>query len=262
MPQCPHCKTAYEIGQRYCNVCGSFLLHPEEGDTFCPKCDIRVSPRQEFCHECNTPLKGEAVAAAAPAPEPAPGETPAPGPPPKGMQTWVLGMLIGAVVIILILLILLFTRVTLPPAPKAEAPAPPAVAPTPAPPAAPSAEPAPAPLPALREELLKLLSTLRESHLKKDITLFLSVYSSSFPDLDEKRKKTLNAWENYDYTNLVFTLEEIQPLDSENANARATWYIDTKNRRTQELASTKQTFRIRFAKELGKWRIRSLEEVE
>jgi hypothetical protein len=38
------------------------LLHPEEGDTFCPQCNIRVSAKQEFCHECDAPLKGEAAA--------------------------------------------------------------------------------------------------------------------------------------------------------------------------------------------------------
>jgi hypothetical protein len=38
--------------------------------------------------------------------------------------------------------------------------------------------------------------------------------------------------------------------------------MDTKNRRTQDLASGSQTFQVRFAKEMGKWRIRSLEEVE
>ena len=58
MPQCPHCQTEYDQGQRYCSVCGSFLLHPEEGDTFCPQCGVRVSSRQEFCHECDAPLKG------------------------------------------------------------------------------------------------------------------------------------------------------------------------------------------------------------
>jgi hypothetical protein len=61
---------------------------------------------------------------------------------------------------------------------------------------------------------------------------------------------------------VVFTLDGIQPLDSENATARATWYLDLRNRRTQELASVKQVYQIRFAKELGNWRIRSLEEVD
>ena len=71
MPQCPHCQAPYEVGQRYCSTCGSFLMHPEQGDTFCPQCGVRVSPRQEFCHECDAPLKGAPVApeALGPAPE-------------------------------------------------------------------------------------------------------------------------------------------------------------------------------------------------
>jgi hypothetical protein len=272
MPQCAHCQTPYEEGQRYCNACGSFLLHPEEGDTFCPQCGIRVSSRQDFCHECNAALKGEA--ATGQAPETPPTAAPPPGPSPavpiKGVQPWVMGLLVGAGVIIVILLILLFSRGTPPPAPtpavspKAEAPAPappapPAVAPTPAPPPAPTA---PVAVPDLKEGLMNVLSNMKDAHLKKDIIQYMSCYSLTFPDLDEKRKNTLKAWDNFDYTNLVFTIDEVKPIDSENANAQATWYIDTRNRRTQELSSVKQTYQTRFAKELGKWRIRSLEELE
>ena len=289
MPQCPHCQAPYEVGQRYCSTCGSFLLHPEQGDTFCPQCGVRVSPRQEFCHECDAPLKGAAVATEVlgPAPEsevPAPKAAPVKGPP-AGLPSWLLGLLVGAGILILILLVLLFTRGTSPlpapasapkteapaPAPPAANPAPPAVTPAPAPPAAtpapsPSATPAPEPAPAaeatLKEQLQKELSILREAQLRKDIVQFMSVYSLTYPELDDKRANTLKAWERFDFTNLVFTVDKIQPIDADNAIAWVTWYIDTKNRRTQELANSSQTFQVRFAKELGKWRIRSLEEVE
>jgi hypothetical protein len=279
MPQCPHCQAPYEAGQRYCSTCGSFLLHPEQGDTFCPQCGVRVSPRQEFCHECDAPLKGASVAAealapttktAAPTPEAvAPGPEAAPAKaPPSGLPSWLVGLLVGSGILILILLILLFTRGTSTPptpaaAPKAEAPAA-APAATPAP--SPSTTQAPAPAPPaeanLKEELQKELSILREAQLRKDIVQFMSVYSLTYPDLDDKRTNTLNAWDRFDFTNLVFTVDKIQPIDSDNAIAWVTWYIDTKNRRTQELSSASQTFQVRFAKELGKWRIRSLEEVE
>jgi hypothetical protein len=268
MPQCPHCQAPYEPGQRYCSICGSFLLHPEEGDNFCPQCGVRVSPRQEFCHECDAPLKGEAVQTsktpppAGPAAEPEPPAA-APGGPVK-MQPWVVGLLAGAGILIIILLILLFSRGTPPPpAPKAEAPAPAAPAPAataPAPPAAP-AETAKAPAD-LKEELAAVLGTLREAQLNKDIVKFMSVYSLTFPQLDQKRADTLHSWDNYDYTNLVFTIDKIQPGDADNAIAWVTWYIDARNRRTQELASTTQTYQVRFAKELGKWRIRALQEAD
>ncbi|MFI5354898.1 MAG: zinc ribbon domain-containing protein, partial [Desulfobaccales bacterium] len=112
MPQCPHCQTEYDKGQRYCSVCGSFLLHPEEGDTFCPQCGVRVSPRQEFCHECDAPLKEglrkvEVAPGAAP-PEPAPQPTVTPAS--SALPSWVIGALAGAGIIIIILLIVLFSR--------------------------------------------------------------------------------------------------------------------------------------------------------
>ncbi len=285
MPQCPHCQAPYEGGQRYCSTCGSFLMHPEQGDTFCPQCGVRVSPRQEFCHECDAPLKGAPVAPEAlgatseamePAPEVAtlpPAAVPAKGPP-GGLPSWLLGLLAGAGVLILILLILLFTRGTSTPpppaaAPKAEAPAPapPATTPAPAPPAAtpapsPPATPATPDEATLKEQLQKELSLLREAQLRKDIVQFMSVYSLTYPGLDDKRANTLKAWERYDFTSLVFTVDKIQVIDPDNAIAWVTWYMDTKNRRTQELANSSQTYQVRFAKELGKWRIRSLEEVE
>jgi hypothetical protein len=103
---------------------------------------------------------------------------------------------------------------------------------------------------------------LREAQMRKDIVLFMSVYSVTYPELDNKRASTLRAWERFDFNNLVFTVDKVQPIDSNNAIAVVTWYMDTKNRRTQDLSSSSQVFQVRFAKEQGKWRIRSLEEVE
>ena len=249
MPQCPHCQVPYEVGQRYCSTCGSFLLHPEQGDTFCPQCGVRVSPRQEFCHECDAPLKGAQAAPEAlePAPEAA-AATPEAAParaPPTGMPSWLIGLLVGTGIVIIILLILLFTRGTsTPPAPT---PAPKAEAPAPAPPRRPSGsrqrlrpQPRP-PRPragppgrgSLKEQLQKELSILREAQLRKDIVQFMSIYSLTYPELDDKRAGTLKAWERYDFTNLVFTVDKIQPIDPDNAIAWVTWYMDTRNRRTQ-----------------------------
>jgi hypothetical protein len=262
MPQCPNCQTPYEEGQRYCKMCGSFLLHREQGDVFCPQCGVRVSPRQEFCHECDAPIKEAEAAPEALEPEPeseAPPPEPSPPPaPPTGIPTWVIGLLAGSGIIIIILLVMLFTRGTTtppvsPPAPKVEAPG-----------AAPTAPPAPAPAPAasLKEQLQNVLSTLREAQLHKNILQFMSVYSLTYPELDEKRGSTLKSWEHYDYTSLVFTVDKIQSIDPDNAVAWVTWYVDTRNRRTQELTSSTQKYKVRFAKEMGKWRIRSLEEVD
>jgi hypothetical protein len=269
MPQCPHCQTAYTQGQRYCSTCGSFLLHPEDGDTFCPQCGVRVSPRQEFCHECDAPLKGKALEAvpASATEEPRP-TTPAPPPPlavaAKGLPRWVLGLIGVLGIIVVVLLIVIFSRTG--PEPTPPAPAPRVEAPAPAPPV-PTPAPAPSPPPAasaadLKEELQLVLSTLREAQLKKNITEFMSVYSTRFSSYDQKRKEALESWQNYDYANLVFTMDKVQVIDPNNALAWVTWYLDVRSHSTQELSSAAQTFQVRFIKEMGHWRIIELKEVQ
>ncbi len=56
MPQCPICKAAVWVGERYCATCDNYLPHPEEEDHFCPQCGIRVAPQQEICHRCKAAL--------------------------------------------------------------------------------------------------------------------------------------------------------------------------------------------------------------
>ena len=249
MPLCPHCQAAYEEGQRYCNNCGSFLMHPEEGDTFCPQCGVRVSPGQQYCHECDAPLLQGVTA---PAGEAAPaGPTAAPGPPPapQSLPPWVSGALAGAGIIIILLLIVIFSRIGT----------------TPAPPAAPS-QPAPAlatpgaPAKSLQDQLEAVLSTLRNAQLQKNINAFMSVYSETFPTYDLKRQDTMKYWENYDFTNLVFTVDKVQAIDADHALASVIWYLDARNRETKELTSGTQRFQVNFVKEKGNWRISDIKE--
>ncbi len=253
MPQCPHCQAVYEEGQRYCNNCGSFLMHPEEGDTFCPQCGVRVSPRPQYCHECDAPLQGEvshevkAPAGAASPPSPAP----APGPPPGSysLPSWFIGALAGVgIIIIILLLIVIFSRTLTTPAPQAQSPPPPTLA-TPGAPAA-----------TLQDQLQDVLSTLRNAQLQKNIGAFMSVYSQSYPIYDLKRQDTLKYWESYDFTSLVFTVDKVQAIDSDHALAWVTWYLDVRNRDTKELSSATQKFQVQFVKEGGSWRIIDLKE--
>ena len=60
MPQCPHCQVPYEKASDIAAAAAASCCTPK-GDTFCPQCGVRVSPLQEFCHECDAPLQGEAA---------------------------------------------------------------------------------------------------------------------------------------------------------------------------------------------------------
>ncbi len=290
MPQCPYCKTHYELGKQYCDTCESYLLHPEEGDTFCPQCGIRVSPRQEICHKCDAPLPASAAAKAladstAASSEGAgpmaeqPGSTPIPPPsetltPPAfpqsahpSMPSWVMGSLAGGGLIILLLVILvvfLLSRGEPPPAPlptpivetkPPETTLPQATFPSP------GAETPPAEVP-LKEQLSKVLQNLRDAQLKQDILLYMSCYSYLYPKLDDRRQTTLESWKNYRFTKLVFFLDEVKSRGPDSSIAQVTWDIQVQDQSTQKVKNLTQTFRVGFAKELGSWRIRSLDELE
>jgi hypothetical protein len=136
------------------------------------------------------------------------------------------------------------------------------VKPAPVPPPVPPEKPVPPPEVSLQEQLSGVLNHLREAQLKKDIYLYMSCYSYVFPELDQKRRDALKYWENYNFTNLVYSLDGINPMGPDNAAAEITWEIQVQNRRTQALENLTQVYKVGFAKELGQWHIRSLEEKE
>jgi hypothetical protein len=138
MPQCPICKAAVWVGDRYCPTCDHYLHQPEEEDHFCPRCGIRVAPQQKICHRCKAVL-----------PEMAGTLSTAPA---RGSKLLVSihGILIGTgLVIVALLLVFLFKKspgppqpvVTLPPqAPAEQTPAAPPMPPTDKAPPSPKAQ--------------------------------------------------------------------------------------------------------------------------
>jgi hypothetical protein len=136
MAQCPNCKAAIWIGQRYCSTCDSYLPNPEEEAHFCPQCGTRVAPQQELCHKCNLlEMAGASL------------QTMTRG---RRCHPWVPGVFIGTGLVIVVLLLISLTKKSSgPPLPIGPPPAPPAAGQTPAtsPPrleSAPSAPTAPA----------------------------------------------------------------------------------------------------------------------
>jgi soluble cytochrome b562 len=137
------------------------------------------------------------------------------------------------------------------------------VAPAPAAPAAPTpAAPATAvPAADLKGQLQAVLTTLQEAQLKKDIAAYMGVYSSAFPNSDQKRQDTLKNWEDFDFTKLVVTVDNVQQSDADHASALVTWYLNVRNRKSQEVSHVIQSYQVQFVKENGNWRIRELKEV-
>lgn len=208
----------------------------------CPHCHTPYEPGQSYCQVCATNLLAEAAPA---------GEEPQPDPPPapSGLSSWFRGALAGAgiTLIIVLVLYLIFLR----------------PAPSPAPPAAPGVSAAPAtPSTNLQGQLQTVLSALRNAQMQKNISDFMKVYAPDFPDLEQKRKETLESWQNYDYVNLVFAVDQVKAIDPDHAQARVTWYADFRNRQTQEVASETQVFQVEFVKLSGNWRIHEVKQAQ
>ncbi len=62
----------------------------------------------------------------------------------------------------------------------------------------------------LKEELEETLFNMRKGQEEKDINLFMSCFSPSFPDLDKKRQETLKRWVVFDFSQLVFNIDDVQ----------------------------------------------------
>lgn len=302
MPLCPFCQTPYEEGQRYCQQCDSYLLNPEEGNRFCPQCGIRVGAKQEVCHKCNAnlplvsgPTPETTTPPSPPKPEVSPPKTPEATPMARepSLPLWALGALIAAGVVIVILAAIIIFRqpagspptttapekapavATLPKTEAAPATTPAApegkVTPEAAKPAEPSpqapqtaspAAPAASPAASLEDQIKETFNNLREAQLRQDLILFMSCYSYIYPTLDKKRRDTQAYWYEFNFLGLDYTLDEVKPVGQDTALARVTWTMQVQSRRTHLIDTFMQTYEVGLAKELGKWRIRSLREIE
>jgi ketosteroid isomerase-like protein len=114
---------------------------------------------------------------------------------------------------------------------------------------------------ALAKQLATVLQNLQEAQMKKDIFQYMKSYSNSFPELEQKREKTLKIWRLYDYGNLKFELGEVKSLDTDNAVAQVKWNIESHSQQTQKIETSMQTYTVWFIKDPEGWRIKRVEQL-
>lgn len=246
MSVCPQCGAEYRSGQHFCSQCGAALPEATSGAPACPSCGAAVKASQKFCHECGQALQG--------------GLTP---PRPQGSQRLIaLGILAILVLVALVVVINLFRKAPLPP-PEARLSQPPAAsAPSPAsPPPPPEATASKPSKTSLENELEDILHDLRQANLNKDIVLYMSRYSSLYPELDKKREATLKTWENHDFKNLAFNLSKIRSLGPDDAVAEVSWSILVYNKAKKKTETSDYTYQVWFSRELGRWKIKKVEDL-
>jgi hypothetical protein len=127
---------------------------------------------------------------------------------------------------------------------------------TPAPPAAGVPE---QPL-TFREEMEEVLLTMRKGHEDKKIDVFMSCFATSFPDLKKKRDDTLRNWVIYDYSHIIFNIDNVEEVGPNNIIALVTWEVQAQNRSTRKINISSQQYKVLFIKEQGRCVINSLEK--
>ncbi|MGC2692250.1 MAG: hypothetical protein WA228_06100 [Desulfobaccales bacterium] len=113
----------------------------------------------------------------------------------------------------------------------------------------------------LKGQLQKVISEIREANQKKDLSKFLSYYSPNFPGLTQRTQSISKMWKIFDYPQIEFNIEDIKLLPDNTVLARVKWEAEAKNICTQKSNNVSKTYLVKFGKESGQWRIKSLEEV-
>lgn len=79
--------------------------------------------------------------------------------------------------------------------------------------------------PVSEQDVLRLLEDIRTANLTKNLTLWESRYSVSYPGLKEKRKDIAEQWKKFDYISLRYRTENLR-VGSGDADAVIVWDMD------------------------------------
>ena len=112
--------------------------------------------------------------------------------------------------------------------------------------------------PSEQEDLLKLLSQIREAQLQKDIHMFMDAYSRDFPGLGQKLETILSIWEEYTYVDSQFMLTDLRQENASTISGKVIWDIQAKERKTGTMTKVTKAYFVTFSKQSGKWLIKAI----
>ncbi|MHB9075588.1 MAG: hypothetical protein ACYC6G_18950 [Desulfobaccales bacterium] len=109
-----------------------------------------------------------------------------------------------------------------------------------------------------QEELVNLLTKIREAQLKKDIHLFMEAYSPDFPEVGQKRDTTLTIWKKYTYLDSQFKLTDLHEETPTTILGKVIWNIKAQDQKNGSIRILTKTYQVTFSKGSGKWLIHNL----
>ena len=85
----------------------------------------------------------------------------------------------------------------------------------------------------------------------------MSCYSLDFKDREEKKKSTLENWQDFDYFDLLYDLKS-QAISGDTANAKVEWVIKFSPKKGGQAQETKSFLDVTLKKEEGVWKIKEI----
>jgi len=110
------------------------------------------------------------------------------------------------------------------------------------------------------ENIKNLLENIRQANLKKNIDLFMSCYSATFKDREEKKRTTIETWKNFNYFNLSYDLKR-HSISDNIAHARVEWLIRYFPKSGGQSQESKTVLDVTFEKEDSGWKIKEIKSV-
>jgi hypothetical protein len=105
-----------------------------------------------------------------------------------------------------------------------------------------------------------MLENIRQANLQKNIDLFMSCYSVDFKDREARKNSTLENWQNFSYSDLLYNLKS-QTVSGDKANIKVEWIIRYSPVGGGKAQETKSVLDVSLKKEDGIWRIKESKSV-
>jgi len=107
------------------------------------------------------------------------------------------------------------------------------------------------------EGIRDLLEKIRQANLQKNINLFMSCYSTNFKNREEKKRATLEAWNNFNYLDLSYDLKDYS-ISRDTAQAKVEWLIKFYLKEGSQTRENRSILDVTFDKEDGGWKIKEI----
>jgi hypothetical protein len=102
-----------------------------------------------------------------------------------------------------------------------------------------------------------LLEKIRQANLHNNINLFMSCYSADFKNREEKKRTTLESWNNFNYLDLSYVLKDYS-ISRDTAQARVEWLIKFYLKEGSLTKQNRSILNVTFNKEDGGWKIKEI----